>query len=434
MPLRHNVKEVELKNGAKGLIVDVPDASVFCYDFNFRAGNKYVKDPSIQQTAHLLEHLAFNGTKEYPTPEKFSQMFTENGAYNNAVTSEIGISYFGGSADFEAERILDLQGKSLTEMTFNEKSLAKEKTTVNEELTGQATNYMRVLWNSVIKSVGSPALNDEEKIKTLDNIKLNDIVEHYHRTHTTKNMRFVMGGNLNGARLDEMLAQIEKWNLPLGENFSIKQTIYKRADKSVKINNSKVNNTYFGLSMGINRDLSSNEEYALNALAHILTGTFHSRVFGKARQEGICYSVYSGGGPIYDGTSEFNMSAQVTPGNSARLYDLIIKELNNIINGGISEEDMNAVKRYSFGEYQQFGQTVAALTNRYAQFFLKENYIELDKVADIINSLSVDDVVNLTKEFVNTGLWSFGELGNINSKDNKKAYDKFSKELFKEGK
>ena len=59
MPLRHNVKEVELKNGAKGLIVDVPDASVFCYDFNFRAGNKYVKDPSIQQTAHLLEHLAF---------------------------------------------------------------------------------------------------------------------------------------------------------------------------------------------------------------------------------------------------------------------------------------------------------------------------------------------------------------------------------------
>ena len=111
-----------------------------------------------------------------------------------------------------------------------------------------------------------------------------------------------------------------------------------------------------------------------------------------------------------------------------------IKELNNIINDGISEEDMNAVKRYSFGEYQQFGQTVAALTNRYAQFFLKENYIELDKVADIINSLSVDDVVNLTKEFVNTGLWSFGELGNINSKDNKKAYDKFSKELFKEGK
>ena len=77
---------------------------------------------------------------------------------------------------------------------------------------------------------------------------------------------------------------------------------------------------------------------------------------------------------------------------------------------------------------------MAALTNRYAQFFLKENYIELDKVADIINSLSVDDVVNLTKEFVNTGLWSFGELGSINSKDNKKAYDKFSKELFKEGK
>ena len=148
----------------------------------------------------------------------------------------------------------------------------------------------------------------------------------------------------------------------------------------------------------------------------------------------ILYVVH--GNTYYDGYGHieniFGIYTEKDVAEAAK--DLIIKELNNIINGGISEEDMNAVKRYSFGEYQQFGQTVAALTNRYAQFFLKENYIELDKVADIINSLSVDDVVNLTKEFVNTGLWSFGELGSINSKDNKKAYDKFSKELFKEGK
>jgi hypothetical protein len=40
--MKHTVKEVELNNGAKGLLIDVPGATVMDFEFNFRAGEDLV--------------------------------------------------------------------------------------------------------------------------------------------------------------------------------------------------------------------------------------------------------------------------------------------------------------------------------------------------------------------------------------------------------
>ncbi len=41
--MKHTVEEVRLKNGARGLLIDVPNATVMSFQFQFRAGNRYVK-------------------------------------------------------------------------------------------------------------------------------------------------------------------------------------------------------------------------------------------------------------------------------------------------------------------------------------------------------------------------------------------------------
>ena len=42
--MKHTVQEISLKNGAKGLLVHVPHASVMTFDINFRAG-EYLVEP-----------------------------------------------------------------------------------------------------------------------------------------------------------------------------------------------------------------------------------------------------------------------------------------------------------------------------------------------------------------------------------------------------
>ena len=140
MPLPHTVEEIVLKNGIRGLLIDVPGSSVVNYEIHFLAGNHYSPSPEVQQTAHLMEHLAFGGTKEFPTQEQFSQEFTKNGAYHNAGTAEYEMSYYADCALMEWDRILDLQKSAITEPLFTEEILQAEKGNVREELTGQANN------------------------------------------------------------------------------------------------------------------------------------------------------------------------------------------------------------------------------------------------------------------------------------------------------
>ena len=432
MPLKHSVTEVELSNGAKGVIVNVPDATVFDYEFNFRAGNSFVKSPEIQQAAHILEHLAFSGTEEYPSSEEFSQVFTENGAYINATTYEIGISYFGASADFEAERIIELQKKALVEPIFNQQSLDNEKKTVNEELTGQLSNYPRYLWTHISRAMGDDALTDDEKIKTIQTVSLEDIIEHRERTHTTENLRFILGGNLQSQRLEDFLKSIESISLPKGERLSIKKMSFTKPDGPVMIINEDVKNIYFGLTMALNRKASTSEFYVMQALIHILTGTFHSRIFGRARREGLCYYINSSFYRSSTGVSEFQLTSQITTENREPLYNLIIDELNIVKNEGVSEEELAGVKKYSFGEYQQYGQTIGTLTGYYASYFDNDEIIEIDKIANYIDAIKTEDIQKMAAEVINSGIWCFGELGNIDESSNRQAYDNFARKLFGE--
>ena len=81
--MKHTVKEVELENGAKGLFVHVPDATVVSLEVNFRAGEYLVEEPKWE-APHLMEHVLLGANTMYPKARIFQAEFEKNGAYNNA--------------------------------------------------------------------------------------------------------------------------------------------------------------------------------------------------------------------------------------------------------------------------------------------------------------------------------------------------------------
>lgn len=414
MPLKHSVEEVKLKNGSKGILVNVPDASVFCYEFNFRAGNNYVRDPSVQQTAHILEHMAFGGTKTYANAAVFSQEFSKNGASNNASTADMNLSYYGDCADMEWERILDLQRQSIVEPLFREQDLVAEKRNVREELVGQASNNVRVLWQHIGRNIGSRSFLDKEKIATIDAVQLEDITEHYARTHTLKNMRFVLAGNLSGDRRTRAIAQLESWQLPEGtERSEPLKEVAKNGDP-VFLERRDVDNVRFGISFFINRQLSVYEENALDALNHILTGTFHSRIFGEARTQGLCYSMGSSASVNAEGSSEWSFGGQVSHENAPGLFELIVTQLQAVLAGDITEQELSEAKLYGLGVYQKSRQTVGSLAGAYgSDYFFDETIYLSDEVPDRINEIQLQDITRLAKELIASGIWCFGGLGTM---------------------
>src|ERR1700754_487462 len=105
--MKHTVEEVILKNGSRGLLVHVPDATVLDVYLNFRAG-EYLVEREKWEVPHLMEHVLLGANEFIPKARLFQAEFEKNGAANNASTGLYHITYEAECADFEWQRILEL--------------------------------------------------------------------------------------------------------------------------------------------------------------------------------------------------------------------------------------------------------------------------------------------------------------------------------------
>ncbi len=401
--MNHTVEEVKLKNGARGLLIDVPGATVMSMQFQFRAGNRYAKNAEIEQVAHIMEHMAFGANARFSSEKAFEAEFTKNGAYHNAYTSDLSMVYEADCADFEWDRILDLQKLSICEPRFNEKELEAEKGNVRSELTNYLNDHHRILWPRIQQLLGEDVLTYRQCINTISNVTLADIKEHHKRTHTTKNMRFVIAGKLHG-RKSEIVRQLEAFELPEGERFEVPKDELHSAHPTI-IRRKDASNITFGWTMTVPRTLADDELDAMHHLNHILAGTTTSRIYGKARAKGLAYHIgsYSSAG-FHD--SSWDISGQVNHEAAPALFQIIAREMKAVLDGKISDEEIESAKSFGLGRYQMGAQTVSQISGFYTNRYFADDFIkDYSKVPDMIRRVTREKIVETARQFIDANTW-----------------------------
>ena len=396
--MKHAVEEVRLKNGARGLLIDVPTASVMNIRVQFRAGMRYAKKPEVYEIAHVVEHLSFGANAKYRDEQAYEADFTKNGAYHNAWTSDFSVVYESECADFEWERILELNRVAIASPRFNEEELKSEKGNVRSELTGYLNDYSRLLWPRLQTAIGEDTPNLRERLSTLSNIELKDIREHYRRTHTASNMRFIIAGQTRH-RKKQIIKMLEDWELKEGKELEIPVDDLHASD-AVLIRRKDASNITFGFSFVIPRRLNESEVHAMDFLNHIMTGTMSSRIFGKARKRGLVYGM---GSCLTNSAhnSSWDFDGEVNLESADELFDLISHELTSIIKGEIKDEEIESARAYNIGRYQIGAQTVAQLSDYYAEsYFVSGEIDNYERATDIINSIKKQDIVDLAREYI----------------------------------
>jgi predicted Zn-dependent peptidase len=401
--MNHTVEEIKLKNGAKGLFINVPGATVMSMQFQFRAGNRYAKHKDIEQVAHIMEHMAFGANARFKSEHDFESEFTKNGAYHNAYTSDLSMVYEADCADFEWDRILELQKLSICQPRFNEDELEAEKGNVRSELTNYLNDHHRILWPKVQQLLGEDVLTYRQSLQTISNVQLSDIREHHRRTHTTHNMRFVIAGKLRG-RKTEIIKQLESFELPKGERFEVPRDELSSATPTL-IRRKDASNLTFGWTLSLPRQLSDDELDAMHNLNHILTGTTHSRIFGQARSKGLAYSVgsYTGAG-FYD--SAWDISGQVNHETAPQLFEIIAKEIKAVLDGKLTDQEIEAAKSFGLGRYQMGAQTVSQISDFYTNRYFADDFIkDYDKIPDLIRKVTREKIMATAQAFVDANTW-----------------------------
>lgn len=401
--MKHTVEEVKLPSGARGLLIDIPGATVMSFQFQFRAGNRYVKNKDIYETAHIMEHMAFGANAQFKSEHEYEAEFTKNGAYHNAYTSDLSMVYVADCADFEWERILALQRVAICQPKFNKDELEAEKGNVKSELTGYLNNHNRVLWPKIQQLLGEDVFTFWQRLQTIPTVTLADIREHHKRTHTAKNMCFVIAGKLQG-RKAEIKRQLADWELPEGERFEVPRDELSSGNPTL-IRRKEASNLTFGLSLTMPRELSDEEAEAMNILDHILTGTMHSRIYGAARKKGLAYGVFSDTSVGFHDSS-WDFGGQVNLETSEALFDIIVREMKYVMDGKITEEELDAAKSYALGRYQMGAQTVAQISNFYTSRYFADGVVkDYEKVPESIRKTTRTRMIDTAREFIASDTW-----------------------------
>jgi predicted Zn-dependent peptidase len=409
--MKYTVTEQVLKGGSRGLIISVPGAPVMSSQFHFRAGNRYVKDSAHKwETAHIMEHMAFGANDGFKSAHEYDAVFTKNGAFHNAFTSDISMTYVADCADFEWDRILGLQRTAICEPLFMADEFAGEFGNVKSELTGYLSQPDWVLWPRIAQSLGEETMTVQESLDIMNDITVDDIRDHWRRTHTAGNMRFVVAGNFDG-RLTKLRDILRSWELrggdrppiPVDELHGFSPFAIRRKD---------VPSISFGWSMNVTRRLSDDETMAMDVLNHILNGTLHSRIQGQARKRGLAYYIWSKTSSFAHNSS-WEFGSEINPDKLSAVVDLIVAEMRRIKDGDIADEEIAAAKSYAIGRHQMGIQTVSQLAYWLAnRYFFDGSVEDFAAQPDRINAVTRERIVDIAREFFAGNCWGLGLYGN----------------------
>ena len=216
-----NIEEYKLDNDLQVILYEnKKDNKVFMNTIYYTGS---LNDPKGKGgLAHLLEHLAFKGTKNIPE-DKFQHQLEQYTLTNNASTDYYVTQYTNEiSPDFKnIQRVIGLEAERMDGLVLQQKYVPTEIEIVKRERELTSDRAFTILMDEAFKAVyGNESLGREPigDLEDLQSIKVNELEAFYKTWYAPNNASIVITGNFDKAKvLDELDKQFnhkEKKNIP----------------------------------------------------------------------------------------------------------------------------------------------------------------------------------------------------------------------------
>jgi len=409
--MQHSVEEVVLAGGGRGLVIDVPGAKTFSSQLMFNAGSRFTQDENKRETAHIMEHLAFGANAKYPSRQALEEAMAQNGAYRNAMTTYNLIEYIVVCAEFEWERMFEIQLSQVTSPKYLQDEFEAELGNVMTEVNNYSNDYNEVLDGLMSSALGYNSDTTDERLKRVMNVTREDCVKHFERTHSRDNMVFIIAGDMKEKR-GRLLEMLETMGLKRGEKLEITRENLRHGGIVMKAKE-EAQNMSFGTTLLLLEDLSDEEQFAMSNLNHILSGTFNSRIFGEARMRGLLYWFYSGVNVArYD--SSWSLYGTANYDKAEELFRLIAKVMREVREGKITEKEIEDAKHFKLGKSQMREWTPSQLPYFYRQRYLIDGGIDdFWSIDEKIRAVTYGQIMDAVGKFMKTDISVFGVVGDV---------------------
>ena len=407
LPQEQNIKKGVLENGMTYYIYNTQvTKDVASYYIIQNVGSVLEKD-NQQGLAHFLEHMAFNGTRDFPGKgilDKMQEHGLVFGKDINAYTSFDETVYNINNIPTTPELIdtgLSILHNWSNYLSLTDEEIDSERGVVKEEWRTRQSGGMRVLQQTIGTMFNNSIYSERLPIGKMDIVegfKYKALRDFYHDWYRTDLQAIAIIGDVD---VEEIEAKIKALfsSIPAVKNL-IERTQVRIPDNDELIYDMGMDKevTSSNISFGIRHDKSLKNETIADLKESLLNGMATSIIttrFNEINQNPESPLIYAG--VDYGSLSRLNnqFSARIVPKPDMqhKAFKLVMSEINRAVKFGFTKSEIAIVLAQYRSSYEN---QIAGFGNRsHGQIVrgIQTNYLENSHITDIEKEFEIAKVI-----------------------------------------
>lgn len=359
--------------------------------------------------SHLLEHMAFKGTKKRSSREIVEEIEAVGGDLNAATSTET-TAYYARVMKADVPLALDVLSDILANPTFVPEELEREKSVIVQEIGAAADTPDDVVFEHLNElcypdqPMGRSLLGTAKTLKGFDR----DMLQNYLSTH-------YRGPDMVVAAAGAV---------------SHRQVVHEAADRFASFAGTappKPEPASFGKggSKVVHRDLeqahltlaleglpqSDPSLFSLQVFTNILGGGMSSRLFQEVREKrGLCYSIYTFHAP-YSDTGFFGLYTGTDPQDAPEMMEVIVDVINESVET-LTEAEINRAKAQMKAGLLMALESCSARAEQLARHMLAYGRpLTVEELVKRIDDVSVESTRNVARDLLTRSRPAVAALG-----------------------
>ena len=397
------VEKYKLENGLRVLLNSDNKVNTASYILGVATGSRHEK-PGITGISHMFEHLMFKGTKKYPD---FNRLYGDHGIIGlNAFTSKDYTAYFATFPPEKMKLVLDVESNRMSQLTFTQEELDKERGAVQEErLMRIENNPFGLLWSNMFDLLFTkhpyrwPILGYKKDIASYT---LEDLNRWYRAYYSPRNAVLVISGHFSSRKAKKW---IKKYfgTLPAKEvpkevktvepepNSARSRAVYKKVQAPITAM------AYLGPPSG------QKEHCALDFMGHIFGSGESSLLYKKlVREKKLISSISSGTIDLLDHSAFYIFYHLLDPSKESEVKALILEELKKGIEQGVSAQSLEKVKNIQMNEMLYSLKTSGKRARMILDYEIQhKDYKKMYERLDWLDEMSPEFIKKTAKKYLN---------------------------------
>lgn len=402
-----NVQTTKLKNGLRVVSDTIPNVETITVGVWVDVGSRFEKETE-NGLSHMLEHMAFKGTKRR-TALDIAEEIENVGGYLNAYTSREHTTYYARLLKEDLSLGVDVLGDILQNSIFDETELERERGVIVQEI-GQAEDTPDDIVFDLLQSaaypdqaMGRPILGTENLVNNYSRDDLADYMTHHYKA---ENMAVVAAGNLNH---DEFVRIVEDHFSDLGLRRDTEKDITRYIGGENRVNRELEQvNLLFGFD---GMSFTHPEYYTSQVMSMAFGGGMSSRLFQEVREKrGLVYSIYSYMASYADGGT-FGIHAGTGLEQVQELVPVISDEFQKMAESVSEIETRRAIAQLKAGILMSLESTTSRMEQLGRQQMIYGQHISREEILNEIDKVDHNAVMSCAQNILKGGKLSLGAIG-----------------------